>query len=56
MIGDGSFNNNIWLLEVPQVNDVTLLCFPRHTTHTMQPLERSFIRPVTVNSDQEAKS
>ncbi|XP_069357516.1 uncharacterized protein [Maniola hyperantus] len=56
MDGHSSHSNNIRLLEVAKDNDVTLLCFPSHTTHAMQSLDRAFFRPFKVYFAQEAKS
>lgn len=37
---------SVSVLEYARANDIILLCFPSHTTHFLQPLDRSFFRPL----------
>ncbi|XP_074033050.1 uncharacterized protein isoform X1 [Leptinotarsa decemlineata] len=36
--------NSVEMLEYAEANDITLLCFPSHTTQFLQPLDRSFFK------------
>lgn len=54
--GHSSHSNNIDLLEFAEQNNVTLLCFPSHTTHALQPLDRAFFKPLKTYFAQEAKT
>ncbi|KAJ3639912.1 hypothetical protein Zmor_003240 [Zophobas morio] len=42
--GHGSHMNSYEMLETAVENDVILLCLPSHTTHYLQPLDRSFFK------------
>lgn len=44
--GHCSHMNSAITLELAVANDIILLCFPSHTTHYLQPLDRSFFRPL----------
>ncbi|KAI4469669.1 hypothetical protein MML48_1g12307 [Holotrichia oblita] len=43
--GHGSHCNDIQMLETAASQDVILLGLPGHTTHGLQPLDRSFLKP-----------
>jgi len=42
--GHYSHSSSISLLELAEKHDVSLLCLPPHTTHALQPLDRSFFK------------
>jgi len=42
--GHGSHCNSVETLECAEANDVILLCLPPHTTHYLQPLDRSVFK------------
>jgi len=44
--GHCSHSSSISLLELAEKHDVSLLCLPPHTTHALQPLDRSFFKPL----------
>lgn len=44
--GHGSHTNSPDILEIALANDVHFLCLPSHTTHYLQPLDRSFFKPL----------
>jgi hypothetical protein len=44
--GHATHCNSIELLKLTEENQVILLCLPSHTTHALQPLDKSFFRPL----------
>lgn len=44
--GHGSHTNCPEMLQMAADNDIHLLCLPSHTTHYLQPLDRSFFKPL----------
>jgi len=46
MDGHSSHCSNVDLLDFAVANDVILFCLPSHTTHWLQPLDRSFFKPL----------
>lgn len=44
---------NIPVIDIAKKNHVTILCFPPHTTHKLQPLDISFMRPLSTYYSQE---
>lgn len=46
MDGHSSHCSNVELLDYAAANDVILLCLPSHSTHWLQPLDRSFFKPL----------
>jgi len=44
------------VLDYAKENDITLICLPPHTTHYLQPLNRSFFNPLKVYYDQACRS
>jgi hypothetical protein len=52
---DGHFTHtkNMDVIEHARANGVILLCFPPHCTHRLQPLDVSFMKPLSVFYDQE---
>lgn len=42
--GHTSHTNSVEVLEFSEANDIILLCLPSHTTHYLQPLDRSFFK------------
>lgn len=52
---DGHFTHtkNMDVIDFARENGVVLLCFPPHCTHRLQPLDVSFMKPLSVFYDQE---
>lgn len=52
---DGHFTHtkNMALIDYARDNGVIMLCFPPHCTHRLQPLDVSFMKPLSVFYDQE---
>lgn len=42
--GHTSHTNSVEVLEFCEANEIILLCLPSHTTHFLQPLDRSFFK------------
>lgn len=42
--GHASHTNSVEVLEFSEANDIILFCLPSHTTHYLQPLDRSFLK------------
>lgn len=42
--GHASHVNSVEMLEFAESNDIIILCLPSHTTHYLQPLDRSFFK------------
>ncbi|KAK9738146.1 DDE superfamily endonuclease [Popillia japonica] len=42
--GHTSHTNSVEVLEFSEANDIILFCLPSHTTHYLQPLDRSFFK------------
>lgn len=42
--GHASHVNSVEMLEYAESNDIIILCLPSHTTHFLQPLDRSFFK------------
>lgn len=47
--GHTSHTNSVEVLEFCEANNVVLLCLPSHTTHYLQPLDRSFFKSLKSN-------
>lgn len=56
MDGHTSHSNCIELLYLASENDVIIVCLPSHTTQALQPLDRSFFKPLKMYYSQEAHS
>lgn len=54
--GHSSHCNAIDLLDLAAANDVILLCLPSHTTQALQPLDRSFFKPLKTYFFQQARN
>lgn len=54
--GHSSHSNSIDLLDLANDNGVTIICLPSHTTQALQPLDRSFFKPLKTFYGQEAHS
>ncbi|XP_018365006.1 PREDICTED: uncharacterized protein LOC108762485 [Trachymyrmex cornetzi] len=54
--GHCSHCTSIELLECAEKNDVSLLCLPPHTTHVLQPLDKSFFGPFKAHFKVEANT
>jgi len=44
---------NIPVIDIAKKHHITILCFPLHTTHKLQPLDISFMRPLSIYYIQE---
>ncbi|XP_060845906.1 uncharacterized protein LOC132925532 [Rhopalosiphum padi] len=51
--GHATHVKNLAVLELARKNFITVLCFPPHTTHKLQPLDVSFMRPLSMYYSQE---
>lgn len=47
--GHTSHTHSVEVLEFCEVNEIVLLCLPSHTTHFLQPLDRSFFKSLKSN-------
>ncbi|XP_063230419.1 uncharacterized protein LOC134535276 [Bacillus rossius redtenbacheri] len=54
--GHASHCNSVELLELADENNVVLLCLPSHTTHALQPLDRSFFGPLKKYYNRETQA
>ena len=43
------------VIDLARANGVVLLCLPPHCSHKMQPLDVSFMKPLSTYYDQELK-
>jgi hypothetical protein len=43
--GHASHMNSLEMFEFAEAHEITLLCFPSHCTHWLQPLDRSYFKP-----------
>ncbi|CAH2085284.1 unnamed protein product [Euphydryas editha] len=50
--GHASHTQNLQLIDEARKNGVTIICFPPHTTHKLQPADVGFIRPLSIFYDQ----
>ncbi|XP_046388449.1 uncharacterized protein LOC124157622 [Ischnura elegans] len=53
--GHESHAKNLDLIDLARKHNVVLLCFPPHTTHRLQPLDVSFMAPLSTYYEQEAR-
>jgi len=51
--GHATHVKNLAVIELARKNFITVLCFPPHTTHKLQPLDVSFMRPLSMYYSQE---
>ena len=51
--GHATHIKNLTLLKAAQEQNVHILCFPPHTSHKLQPLDRSFMNPLKTYYSQE---
>lgn len=56
MDGHSSHCSNVELLDYAVANDVILFCLPSHTTHWLQPLDRSFFKPLKIYWSQTCQN
>jgi len=54
--GHASHVKSLEVLDYASDNGITLICLPPHTTHYLQPLDRSFFKPLKVYYDQACRS
>ncbi|KAB0799876.1 hypothetical protein PPYR_07756 [Photinus pyralis] len=53
--GHASHTTNLELIKLARTHHVTLLCFPPHCTHRLQPLDVSLMAPLSTYYEQETK-
>ncbi|GBL84812.1 hypothetical protein AVEN_1104-1 [Araneus ventricosus] len=53
--GHNSHTKSLELVNLAWANNVVLLCFPPHTTHRLQPLDVSFMAPLSTFYEQETR-
>jgi hypothetical protein len=53
--GHATHTKNLELIEKARNNGVVLLCFPPHTTHRLQPLDVSFMSPLSTYYSSEVQ-
>ncbi|GBM99310.1 hypothetical protein AVEN_258409-1 [Araneus ventricosus] len=53
--GHNSHIKSLELVNLARTNNVVLLCFSRHTTHRLQPLDVSFMAPLSNFYEQETR-
>lgn len=54
LIMDGhSSHKSLEAVEMARQNGIVMLCLPPHTTHQMQPLDKTFYGPLKVNYNRE---
>lgn len=53
--GHASHTKNIALLETARINHVHIICLPPHTSHRLQPLDVSFMFPLSTFYTQECE-
>lgn len=54
--GHDSHVKSVAVLDYASANQITMICLPPHTTHFIQPLDRSFFRPLKTYFDQACKT
>lgn len=54
--GHATHTKNIVLIDLARKHGIILLCFPPHCTHRLQPLDVSFMAPLSTFYSQEVKS
>ena len=50
--GHSTHTKSIALIEVARTNHVSIICLPAHTTHRLQPLDVSLMKPLNTYTDQ----
>ncbi|XP_044750601.1 uncharacterized protein LOC123310947 [Coccinella septempunctata] len=50
--GHATHTQNLQLIDEARKYDVTIICFPPHTTHKLQPADVGFMRPLSIFYDQ----
>lgn len=53
--GHATHTKNINLIDYARENGVILLCFPPHTTHKLQPLDKTFMKPLGAYYAEEVR-
>ena len=58
LIFDGHYSHtrNLELIDCARENNVTLICLPTHSTHKLQPLDRTFIGPMKSYYSEEVRT
>lgn len=54
--GHLTHTQNLKVIEAARENGVILLCFPPHCTHRLQPLDVTFMKPLSTYYDQEVSN
>jgi hypothetical protein len=50
--GHSTHTQNLELVALARANGVHILCLPPHSTHRLQPLDVSFMKPLSINYDE----
>ena len=50
--GHSTHTKSIALIELASTNHVSIICLPPHTTHRLQPLDVSLMKPLNTYTDQ----
>lgn len=53
--GHASHTKNLKVIEMARNNGVIILCFPPHCSHRLQPLDVSFMKPLSLYYEEEAR-
>jgi hypothetical protein len=53
--GHGSHTKSLEMISLGRENGVILLCFPTHSTHRLQPLDVSFMKPFSLYYEHEVQ-
>ncbi|XP_063216887.1 uncharacterized protein LOC134527855 isoform X1 [Bacillus rossius redtenbacheri] len=54
--GHSTHKRNIELINMARENHVTIICIPPHTTHKLQPLDKSFMGPLNTHFSEEVRT
>lgn len=53
--GHATHTKSLYLIDLARQHNVILLCFPPHCTHRLQPLDVSFMKPLSNNYSDEVR-
>ena len=53
--GHASHTKSLELIDLARKNSVTIICFPPHCTHRLQPLDVAFMAPLSAYYEQEVR-
>lgn len=54
--GHSTHKRNIDVINMARENHVTIICIPPHTTHKLQPLDKSFMGPLKTHFSEEVRT